>query len=795
MSNKSFIEVQFPIGPLSLESYIERLPYVGKPLNSLGKWWGTKPLVLTRAIILGAVMPASDDPERWADDLDIFLKCMCLDNAGMWKRKVKSLPASSCYAHATSREQEELFESEERWLRRADRELKEKLEKRVFYTLGHTEQREYCCRIEEIDGPPEESWLEINRYLGISAASLSELIQQLAKRRYGTRLKVGDAFCGMGSIPFEAAELGCDVYASDLNPVACLLTWGALSIIGGTDEFRTRVHNEQQRIYGEVDTWIQEHVLETSEEGWRAEAYLYCVEIEVPELDGWRIPISPSWVIAPKLKTWVELVPIESERRFTFRVHNGGSDFAEADQGTKQGQDIVCPQPLRKIFKRHDRLQQIPLTISYNRLIENAEGLRRWEKSDFMPRPGDVLQERLYCIRWRLPYLPDLLAKEQAIRQKGGTDLRALERVDSLIAGLLPFLSEKEQTALTKLRKRDWWREDNEIAELEQELKVAHDRKRAAGDMKVLREKLKKLRADRQKRQSILTAIAARIPGIVYREPRSHDLDIEQKVVDMLSEVFDDWQQAGWIPNWRIEPGEKTDEPIRTRGWNYWHHLFTPRQLLMLGQYSKQLAVLPREEHAALTLTFGILCNYTSRLCHWRPRDGGGVGGTNKTFYNQAFNAFYNYPVRSWAGLANNALNKHREFPFLVNRTVSLKLAQDVDEVCTIWITDPPYAGAVNYEELSEFFLAWYVPHLKAVFPDWYTDSMRARAVKGNDAPFRVAMAECYRRLAEHMPDDGMQVLMFTPQMYGKTSLLSCGRQDCRYGKTSLLSCGRQDCR
>jgi putative DNA methylase len=264
MGDKSFIEVQFPIGPLSLESYIERLPYVGKPLNSLGKWWGTKPLVLTRAIILGTVMPASDDPERWAEDLDIFLKCMCLDNAGMWKRKITSLPASLCYAQATPTGQEELFEDEERWRRGVDRGHKEKLEKQVFYTLSHTEQREYCCRVEEIDGPPEKSWLEINGYLGTSAASLPELVQQLAERRYGTRLKVGDAFCGMGSIPFEAAELGCDVYASDLNPVACLLTWGALNIIGGTDEVRIKVYNEQQRIYGEVDIWIQEHGLETS---------------------------------------------------------------------------------------------------------------------------------------------------------------------------------------------------------------------------------------------------------------------------------------------------------------------------------------------------------------------------------------------------------------------------------------------------------------------------------------------------------------------------------------------------
>ena len=110
----------------------------------------------------------------------------------------------------------------------------------------------------------------------LKAKTLPDLVQQLSQRRYGARLKVGDAFSGMGSIPFEAAELGCDVYASDLNPVACLLTWGALNLIGGSDEFRECVHQAQRAVYNEVDRWLLEKGLETSEEGWRAEAYLYC---------------------------------------------------------------------------------------------------------------------------------------------------------------------------------------------------------------------------------------------------------------------------------------------------------------------------------------------------------------------------------------------------------------------------------------------------------------------------------------------------------------------------------------
>ena len=53
---------------------------------------------------------------------------------------------------------------------------------------------------------------------------------------------------------------------------------------------------------------------------------------------------------------------------------------------------------------------------------------------------------------------------------------------------------------------------------------------------------------------------------------------------------------------------------------------------------------------------------------------------------------------------------------------------------------------------------------MKDLFPDWHTDSKRALAVRGADANFRRSMVDCYRNLAAHMPDDGLQVVMFTHQ-------------------------------
>ena len=57
------------------------------------------------------------------------------------------------------------------------------------------------------------------------------------------------------------------------------------------------------------------------------------------------------------------------------------------------------------------------------------------------------------------------------------------------------------------------------------------------------------------------------------------DLARERQVEQIVAENIAQWQQQGLVPDMAIEPGDKTDEPIRERGWTYWHHLFNARQL------------------------------------------------------------------------------------------------------------------------------------------------------------------------------------------------------------------------
>lgn len=171
MSNLTFIESQFPVSKLSKESYKERKANYSQTLTGLGKWWGRKPLVLVRAVILGLLLPATDNPKR---DREIFLKLMTMDAEGLWRRKSKNHKVTELYSFANDHERKTLFtptSTEKRAAFRrnmADETLaaREALERRLFETLSYDEKLEYCDRPEQIDGPDEATWVEINAHLG-----------------------------------------------------------------------------------------------------------------------------------------------------------------------------------------------------------------------------------------------------------------------------------------------------------------------------------------------------------------------------------------------------------------------------------------------------------------------------------------------------------------------------------------------------------------------------------------------------------------------------------------------------
>ena len=68
----ALIESVFPAQKVSFEAQKERKANLGQTLTGLGSYWkGRKPLILVRAIVLGSLLPQTDDAEK---DLEIFEK-------------------------------------------------------------------------------------------------------------------------------------------------------------------------------------------------------------------------------------------------------------------------------------------------------------------------------------------------------------------------------------------------------------------------------------------------------------------------------------------------------------------------------------------------------------------------------------------------------------------------------------------------------------------------------------------------------------------------------------------------
>ena len=70
--------------------------------------------------------------------------------------------------------------------------------------------------------------------------------------------------------------------------------------------------------------------------------------------------------------------------------------------------------------------------------------------------------------------------------------------------------------------------------------------------------------------------------------------------------------------------------------------------------------------------------------------------------------------------------------------------ATQIDKHADLFVTDPPYADAINYHEITEFFIAWLRKNPPQPFDQWTWDSRRNLAIKGKDEQFRRDMVAAY---------------------------------------------------
>lgn len=669
----ALIERLLPVQKLSAEVYKERMAGAGQTLTALGSYWkGRKPLILAKACVLGCLLPATDDPQR---DLEVFELLMGMDEASLAaraKRKpspkevLAKVPLANLRDYVTVTPDILPRSAPVDWNNPAYTKVKvawrpdlplaerRRLEAMLLPKAPYRARIADLFRPEEVADVHDHIWDRVNRHLGTTARSFPELIEQLGILRFGSRPTVADPFCGSGQIPFEAARLGCDVYASDLNPIACMLAWGAFHIVGGTPAERARLARDQAELVAKVQAEIDRLGIESDGNGWRAKVFLYCVEARCPQT-GWLVPLLPSLVISKGYRVIAELIPDPARKRYEIAIRSGVTDaeLAAAERGTVRndgrGQD---PYLVHVVDGREYRTKISTLRGDY-RLPDGTTGnrLRLWDKSDFKPRPDDILQERLYCIQWMRP-IPDSSRYEYEFRAVTAADLERERIVEAYVAAHLA-----------------------------------------------------------------------------------------------------EWQAEGWAPDMPIEPGEKTDEPIRTRGWTHWHHLFNPRQLLIEGLVRSNI-------HSDTAIDFCVMLNNNSRLSRWHN----GRDYVTETFDNQALNTLFNYGCQSFSYAQRYFSSRLPQIQINTNPQIEPIPASAFNTPAHLFITDPPYGDAVKYEEILEFFIAWLRKNPPPEFAGWVWDSRRALAIKGEGEEFRRGMVAAFRRMAECMHDQGLQVIMFTHQ-------------------------------
>lgn len=247
---KRLAEVDFPIAQVgkAVTNREKRFPVPRGLPSTLHHWWARRPLASSRAMLLALLLPDPADP-HCPDDFSTQARAALLNLPGRPARWDAELPTNT-------------------GLRRA--------------LLA------FIADFANWDNSAKPAYITAARAL-VQAAHPEE-----------TPLVV-DPFAGGGSIPLEALRLGCDAFASDLNPVACFILKTLLDDIPRrgpelTDELR----NAGAAIKAQAEAELAD-LYPKDPDGATPIAYLWArtVRCEAPNC-GAEIPLSRSMWLCRK---------------------------------------------------------------------------------------------------------------------------------------------------------------------------------------------------------------------------------------------------------------------------------------------------------------------------------------------------------------------------------------------------------------------------------------------------------------------------------------------------------------
>ena len=246
---KRLAEVEFPIADVSKHAAREKSIRHGHP-STLHLWWARRPLASSRAVLLALLLPDPCDehcPEAFKRDTRRIL-------LGMHGRPQGWTTTSE-----------------------SDAGLRKIILK-------------FIADFANWDRSADRNYLDVSR--------------ALVKAAHGEEPPlVVDPFAGGGSIPLEALRLGCEAFASDLNPVACLILKVMLEDIPRQGP---GLAEELRKVGGEIKSQAERDLADlypADPGGATPIAYLWArtVRCEAPNC-GAEIPLMRSFWLCKKAK-------------------------------------------------------------------------------------------------------------------------------------------------------------------------------------------------------------------------------------------------------------------------------------------------------------------------------------------------------------------------------------------------------------------------------------------------------------------------------------------------------------
>ena len=206
------------------------------------------------------------------------------------------------------------------------------------------------------------------------------------------------------------------------------------------------------------------------------------------------------------------------------------------------------------------------------------------------------------------------------------------------------------------------------------------------------------------------------------KSPTEQDMELAKQIDHDFQSIIERDHLS--FPKTAIPPGDKTSS-LLSQNVNYFHELFTRRNLLALVILSKEIDSIGKDGGDFLRFAFSSSLKWASRQSHLRGEIVEGWALHAYWIYSKSLEInVWNTFERRWQAVARGKRYSNRNiesckftdhFADLANGLANCMLMTRnsanlpiPDESVDTIVTDPPYGGNVNYGELSDYWLIWF---------------------------------------------------------------------------------------